>query len=65
MASTLKHAQRSKRSYRQQQANISAHAATSMMKQATKAQMREMRESVLSKLVNHFKRNRETRKKGE
>lgn len=64
MASTLKHAQRSKRSYRQQQANISAHAATSMMKQATKAQMREKRETVLSKLVNRFNRKRES-KKGE
>lgn len=64
MANKTKHAQRSKRSYRQQQANISAYAATSMQKQATKALIREKREGVLSRLVNHFARNRES-KKGE
>ena len=64
MANKTKHAQRSKRSYRQQQANISAYAATSMQKQATKALIREKREGVLTRLVKHFTKNRES-KKGE
>ena len=65
MAGNVKHAQRSKRGYRQQQANISAYTASSMRKQAMKADMREKRESILTRLGNCFHRNRESRTKGE
>ena len=63
MANKTKHAQRSKRSYRQQQANISAYVATSMQRQATKALIKEKREGILSRLVNRFARNRESKKR--